>query len=132
MAITIDVNNNIAAVNVRRHLNSNSKELGTRLERLPRDAHQPRHGRCGGPPSGFQGPAQAFYRPAQREMGSNLLQVTQGSLNEVSSVLIRIRELAVVGHQHPQRRQPNPRSEMISCGGNRPHRPFHWVHGQRI
>ena len=34
MAITIDVNNNVAAVNVRRHLNTNSKDLGTRLERL--------------------------------------------------------------------------------------------------
>ena len=99
MAITIDVNNNVAAVNVRRHLNTNSKDLATRLERLSSGM------RINGATDDAAGLAISEGFRAQlsglsvglrnAEMGSNLLQVAEGSLNEVSSVLIRIRELAM-------------------------------------
>ena len=34
MALTLKVNNNIAAITTRRHMSSNGKDLSTRLERL--------------------------------------------------------------------------------------------------
>lgn len=34
MALTFDISNNIAAINTRRHLNFNNRDLGLRLERL--------------------------------------------------------------------------------------------------
>ena len=99
MAITIDVNNNIAAVNVRRHLNTNSKDLGTRLERLSSGMRINRatDDAAGLAISeGFRAQLSGLSVGLRNaEMGSNLLQVAEGSLNEVSSVLIRIRELAM-------------------------------------
>ena len=99
MPISIDVNNNVAAVNVRRHLNLNSKDLGTRLERLSSGmrVNSAKDDPAGLAISeGFRGPLSGFAVALRNaEMGSNLLQVAEGSLNEVSSVLIRIRELAM-------------------------------------
>jgi len=100
MAITINVNHNVAAVNVRRHLNSNSKDLGTRLERLSSGMRINRATDDAAGLSiseGFRAQLSGLSIGLRNaEMGSNLLQVAEGSLNEVSSVLIRIRELAMV------------------------------------
>ena len=99
MAITINVNHNVAAVNVRRHLNTNSKDLGTRLERLSSGMRINRatDDAAGLAISeGFRAQMSGLSIGLRNaEMGSNLLQVAEGSLNEVSSVLIRIRELAM-------------------------------------
>ncbi len=99
MAITINVNHNVAAVNVRRHLNNNSKELGTRLERLSSGMRINRATDDAAGLSiseGFRAQLSGLSIGLRNaEMGSNLLQVAEGSLNEVSSVLIRIRELAM-------------------------------------
>ncbi|MCC7260911.1 MAG: flagellin [Candidatus Latescibacteria bacterium] len=99
MAITINVNHNVAAVNVRRHLNTNSKEMGTRLERLSSGMRINRATDDAAGLSiseGFRAQLSGLSIGLRNaEMGSNLLQVAEGSLNEVSSVLIRIRELAM-------------------------------------
>ncbi|MBI2504131.1 MAG: flagellin [Candidatus Latescibacteria bacterium] len=99
MAITINVNHNVAAVNVRRHLNTNSKDLGTRLERLSSGMRINRATDDAAGLSiseGFRAQLSGLSVGLRNaEMGSNLLQVAEGSLNEVSSVLIRIRELAM-------------------------------------
>ncbi|MCC7264830.1 MAG: hypothetical protein IT369_20115 [Candidatus Latescibacteria bacterium] len=99
MPLTIDVNNNIAALNVRRHLSLNSRDMGTRLERLSSGmrVNSAKDDPAGLAISeGFRGPLSGLAVGLRNaEMGSNLLQVAEGSLNEVSSVLIRIRELAM-------------------------------------
>ena len=92
------VNNNVAALNARRHLNTNNKDLNTRLERLSSGL---RVNRASDDAAGL------IIREGMRaeiaglkmnvlnaEMGSNLLQVAEGSLNEVNAVLIRMQELA--------------------------------------
>jgi flagellin len=99
MAIAINVNHNVAAVNVRRHLNTNSKDLGTRLERLSSGMRINRATDDAAGLSiseGFRAQLSGLSVGLRNaEMGSNMLQVAEGSLNEVSSVLIRIRELAM-------------------------------------
>lgn len=99
MANPLNLNNNISAINVRRHLNFNSGDLGTRIERLSSGM------RINGADDDAAGLAVTEGFRAQisgmtmgvrnAEMGANLLQVAEGSLNEVSSMLIRMRELAV-------------------------------------
>lgn len=99
MALTINVNNNVAAINVRRHLNMNSKDLGTRLERLSSGMRINKGSDDAAGLSiseGFRAQVSGLAVGVRNaEMGSNLLQVAEGSLNEVSSMLIRIRELAM-------------------------------------
>jgi flagellin len=92
------VNNNIAALNARRHLNTNNKVLSTRLERLSSGL---RVNRASDDAAGLnirEGMraeiAGLKMNVLNAEMGSNLLQVAEGSLNEVNSVLIRMQELA--------------------------------------
>ena len=99
MANPLNLNNNISAINVRRHLNFNSGDLGTRIERLSTGM------RINGADDDAAGLTVTESFRAQisgmtmgvrnAEMGANLLQVAEGSLNEVSSMLIRMRELAV-------------------------------------
>ena len=99
MANPLNLNNNISAINVRRHLNFNSGDLGTRIERLSSGM------RINGADDDAAGLTVTESFRAQisgmtmgvrnAEMGANLLQVAEGSLNEVSSMLIRMRELAV-------------------------------------
>jgi flagellin len=99
MANPLNLNNNISAINVRRHLNFNSSDLGTRIERLSTGM------RINGADDDAAGLTVTESFRAQisgmtmgvrnAEMGANLLQVAEGSLNEVSSMLIRMRELAV-------------------------------------
>ena len=92
------VNNNIAALNARRHLNTNNKVLSTRLERLSSGL---RVNRASDDAAGLnirEGMraeiAGLKMNVLNAEMGSDLLQVAEGSLNEVNSVLIRMQELA--------------------------------------
>ena len=93
------VNNNIAAINARRHLNANNRTLGIKLERL---ASGLRVNRAADDAAGLS------VREGMRaeisglkmnvnnaEQASNLIQVAEGSLNEVNAILIRMRELAV-------------------------------------
>lgn len=99
MALTINVNNNISAMNTHRHMGVNSRDLGTRLERLStgvriNSADDDAAGLSIS--EGFRAQISGLAMGVRNaEMGSNLVQVAEGSLSEVSGMLIRMRELAV-------------------------------------
>jgi len=93
------VNNNIAAINATRRLNANNRTLGIRLERL---ASGLRLNRAADDPAGLS--AREGMRAeisglkvnvTNAEQAGNLLQVAEGSLNEINGILLRMRELAV-------------------------------------
>ncbi|MFT5365687.1 MAG: flagellin [Candidatus Latescibacterota bacterium] len=93
------VNHNIMAVNTGRHLSISSRGLSTRIERLSSGL---RINRAADDPSGLSiseamraeiGGIRTGTRNA--EQGTNLIQTAEGALNEVSAILIRMRELAV-------------------------------------
>ena len=93
------VNNNIAAINSRRHLNSNNRILSTKLERL---ASGLRINRAADDAAGLsirEGMRAEIsglkMNMSNAEQGANLIQVAEGSLNEINSIMIRMRELAV-------------------------------------
>ena len=92
------VNNNIAAINARRNLNKNTTNLAIRLERLSSGL---RVNRAADDPAGLS------VREGMRaeiaglrmnvfnaQQGTNLIQVAEGSLNEVNAILVRMQELA--------------------------------------
>jgi len=99
MAFALNVSHNIPALNTRRHMNVSSKDLGTRLERLSSGL------RVNGADDdasgltiseGFRALISGLTVGRRNaEMGSNMVQVAEGSLNEVGAMLIRMRELAV-------------------------------------
>lgn len=99
MPNALNVNNNIDAINVRRHLNANSLDQGIRHERLSsglriNSAEDDASGLTVS--EGFRAQITGLTMGVRNaEQGSNMLQVAEGSLNEVSSMLIRMRELAV-------------------------------------
>jgi flagellin len=99
MALTMNVNNNISAINTHRHMGANNRDLGTRLERLSsgmriNNADDDAAGLSIS--EGFRAQISGLTMGVRNaEMGSNLVQVAEGSLGEVSSMLIRMRELAV-------------------------------------
>ena len=99
MPNALNVNHNISAINVRRHLNINSSDQGTRLERLSsglriNNADDDAAGLSVS--EGFRAQINGLTMGVRNaEQGANLLQVAEGSLNEVSAMLIRLRELAV-------------------------------------
>ena len=99
MALTMNVNNNISAMNTHRHMGINNRDLGTRLERLSsgmriNNADDDAAGLSIS--EGFRAQITGLTMGVRNaEMGSNLVQVAEGSLGEVSSMLIRMRELAV-------------------------------------
>ena len=92
------VNNNIAALNSRRHLNANNRVLNTRLERLSSGLRVNRAADDAAGLSVREGMraeiAGLKMNVLNAEQGANLLQVAEGSLNEINAVLIRMRELA--------------------------------------
>ena len=96
---TMIVNHNIMAMNTSRHLGLNSQGLATRLERLSSGL---RINRAADDASGLA-ISESFraeiggFKVATRnaEQGANLIQTAEGALNEVSAILIRMRELAV-------------------------------------
>ncbi len=93
------VNNNIAAINSRRHLNENNRTLGIRLERLASGLRVNRAADDAAGLSVREGMRAEIsglrMNVLNAEQGANLLQVAEGSLNEVNAILIRMRELAV-------------------------------------
>ena len=93
------INNNIAALNARRRMNANFKDLGTRLERLSSGLRVNRAADDAAGLSVREGMRAEIsglrVDVLNAEQGSNLLQVAEGSLNEINAMLIRMRELAV-------------------------------------
>ena len=93
------VNNNIAAINSRRHLNANNRTLGIKLERL---ASGLRVNRAADDAAGlavregFRAEISGLkVNVSNAEQATNLIQVAEGSLNEVNAILVRMRELSV-------------------------------------
>ena len=92
------VNNNIAAINSRRHLNANNRTLNTKLERLASGLRVNRAADDAAGLSVREGMraelAGLKMNVSNAEQASNLIQVAEGSLNEINGILIRMRELA--------------------------------------
>ena len=92
------VNNNIAAINSRRHLNANTKFLGVRLERLSSGLRVNRAADDAAGLSVREGMrsevAGLRINVLNSEQATNLIQVAEGSLNETNAILIRMQELA--------------------------------------
>ena len=93
------VNSNIAAINARRHLSENNRTLGVKLERL---ASGLRLNRASDDAAGlavregFRAEVSGLkVNVSNAEQATNLIQVAEGSLNEVSAILVRMRELSV-------------------------------------
>lgn len=93
------VNNNISAMNTRRNLNRNNRALSTNLERL---ASGLRVNRAADDTAGLsirEGMRAEIsglkMNVSNAEQATNLIQVAEGSLNEVNAIMIRMRELAV-------------------------------------
>lgn len=93
------VNNNITAINTRRQLLINNRELAQRIERLSSGLRINRAADDAAGLSVSEGMRAeiAGLRQAVRnaEHGTNLIQTAEGALNEVSAILIRMRELSV-------------------------------------
>ncbi|HAA78398.1 TPA: flagellin [Candidatus Latescibacteria bacterium] len=93
------VNNNIIALNTRRQLLINNRQLATRVERLSSGLRINRAADDAAGLSVSEGMRAEIggFRQAVKnaEHGTNLIQTAEGALNEVSDILIRMRELAV-------------------------------------
>jgi flagellin len=93
------VNNNITAINTRRQLLINNGELSKRIERLSSGLRINRAADDAAGLSVSEGMRAQIsgLKQAVRnaEQGVNLIQTAEGALNEVSAILIRMRELAV-------------------------------------
>ena len=92
------VNNNIAAINSRRQLNINNRDLGMRLERLSSGLRVNRAADDAAGLSVREGMraelAGLRVNVLNSEQATNLIQTAEGSLNETNAILIRMRELA--------------------------------------
>ena len=95
----IRIANNIAAINAGRHLNRNSADFSRRVERLSSGLRINRGADDAaglsvseGMRAEIMGMRQGVNNAAQ---GTSLIQLAEGSLNEVSGMLRRMRELAV-------------------------------------
>jgi flagellin len=93
------VNHNITALNTRRQLLINNRELSTRIERLSSGMRINRAADDAAGLSvseGMRAELVGFKQAVQNaEHGTNLIQTAEGALNEVSAILIRMRELSV-------------------------------------
>ena len=97
--MAVRVNHNLASLNVSRHLGIHTRNLGTRVERL---ASGLRINRGADDAAGLavsesmRADIKALQQAVRNaEQGINMIQVAEGTLNEVSSMLVRMRELAV-------------------------------------
>ena len=97
--MSLRVNNNITAINAQRAIGRNSNNVNRQLERL---ASGLRVNRASDDAAGLvvsEGMRSELAGLGQNvrnaEQASNLLQVAEGSLQEVNNILIRMRELAV-------------------------------------
>ena len=96
--MALRVNTNVEAFNAHRNLSATSMALSKSMEKLPRPAHQPRRRR-----RRRARDLRGHARPDSRhgagsrnaQDGISLVQTAEGSLNEMHSILQRIRELAV-------------------------------------
>jgi flagellin len=97
--MSLRINQNIAAMSTAHTLGANNKDVGTRLERLSsglriNSAADDASGLVIS--EGFRAQITGMAMGVRNaEMGSNLLQVADGSLDSVNAILIRMRELAV-------------------------------------
>ncbi|HIG57662.1 MAG TPA: flagellin [Candidatus Latescibacteria bacterium] len=86
-------------MNSRRQLNANNRDLSTRLERLSSGLRVNRASDDAAGLSIREGMRAEIsglkMNVLNAEQGSNLLQVAEGSLNEINAMLIRLRELSV-------------------------------------
>jgi len=93
------INHNISAMNSRRRLNANNQDLSTRLERLSSGLRLNRASDDAAGLSVREGMRAEIsglkMNVLNAEQGSNLVQVAEGSLNEINAILIRMRELSV-------------------------------------
>lgn len=93
------VNNNIAAINSKRQLNANNRMLSNKLERLASGLRVNRAADDAAGLSVREGMRAEIsglkVNVSNAEQATNLLQVAEGSLNEVNAILVRMRELAV-------------------------------------
>ncbi|MFT5369226.1 MAG: flagellin [Candidatus Latescibacterota bacterium] len=93
------VNTNITAINTRRQLMINNRELSTRIERLSSGLRINRAADDAAGLSvseGMRAELVGLKQAARNaEHGTNLIQTAEGALNEVSAILIRMRELSV-------------------------------------
>ncbi len=93
------VNNNIAAINSKRQLNANNRMLGQKLERLASGLRVNRAADDAAGLSVREGMRAEIsglkVNVSNAEQATNLIQVAEGSLNEVNAILVRMRELAV-------------------------------------
>ncbi|MFT5089977.1 MAG: flagellin [Candidatus Latescibacterota bacterium] len=93
------VNNNIAAINSRRNLDRNNRVLSTKLERLSSGLRINRAADDAAGLSVREGMRAEIsglkMNVSNAEQATNLIQVAEGSLNEVNAIMIRMRELAV-------------------------------------
>ena len=93
------INNNIMAINARRNMNANFRDQGLRLERLSSGLRINRAADDAAGLSIREGMRAELSGLRQNvlnaEQGTNLLQVAEGSLNEINAMLIRMRELSV-------------------------------------
>ncbi len=97
--MALRINSNVAAISTRNTMSANNADLGTRIKRLASgmQINTSADDASGLTISeGFRAQITGMTMGVRNaEMGSNLVQVAEGSLNEVSSILIRMRELAV-------------------------------------
>ena len=93
------INTNVAAINARRRMSANNRDLNIRLERLSSGLRLNRAADDAAGLSVHEGMRAEISGLRQgvnnAEHGSNLLAVAEGSLNEINAMLIRMRELAV-------------------------------------
>ena len=99
MALSFNFNSNIPAINTQRHMNLSNVDLGKRLERLSsgRRLNGAEDDAAGlSIAEGFRAQVSGLTQGVRNtEMAANMVEVAEGSLNEVSAILIRMRELAV-------------------------------------
>lgn len=97
--MALRINTNVAAMNTAHILGGNNADLGTRLERLAsgRRINGAEDDAAGLVISeGFRAQITGMAMGVRNaEMGNNMLQSAEGSLNEVSAILVRMRELAI-------------------------------------
>ncbi len=95
----IRIGNNISAINAGRHLNNTSVDFARRIERLSSGLRINRGADDAAGLSVSEGMRAEILGMRQSvsnaEQGVSLIQLAEGSLNEVSSMLRRMRELAV-------------------------------------
>lgn len=99
MAVALNVSNNLAAINTRRHMSATNRDLNTRLQRLSSGLRITAADDDAAGLSiseGFRARISGLRMGVRNAvMGANLVQVAEGALNEVSAKLLRLRELAV-------------------------------------